>query len=542
MKVIPYRITLQEPLLATRIAGDPNSAVSYPYVPGSAVRGAVVTAYMRSKGIQPLDAGTGEVRRLFFNARTRYLNAYPVDARNRRTLPVPRSLFAVKGDETRLYDFAREVIHEVDGEKAQFVAAARDSQSFCWIDGDEMYFVAPRRRINVHTSRDRLMGRATEESGAVFQYDALEEDQTFAGWVLVEADEDVRLLSSLLQNVQRFGGSSNSGYGRVSIEVDDPIDVDQRPWREVSGSVETIDAGQTFVVTLLSDALIRDPATGQHTWDVRPALQELLGVAVEDAQPGGDEERRSVWRMEEVGGFNRTWGLPLPQAYAIAAGSVFVLRATSSISADAIAAVEWRGIGERRAEGFGRLVFDWQRKTELKVVKAPEKTGQAVSLPDLEGPAQEVAEQMVRRMIHQDLDNHLLRAIYNLPIDGRIPLSNAQISRMRIIVREALPNGDIDRLQSYLKNNIKQRRMVRDQFDQTRIGRERLSRWLEDCLEKPETVWNKIGVQNLSKRIGANVRISTQGNEALAREYTIRLIDGVLARLAKERRREGGER
>lgn len=538
MKVIPYRITLQEPLLATRIAGDPNSAVSYPYVPGSTVRGAVVAAYMKNKGVAALDLEMEEVQRLFFDARTRYLNAYPVDAGNRRTLPVPRSLFAVKGDETRLYDFAHKVIYEVNGEKAQFVAAARDFQSFCWIDGDEMYFVAPRRRINVHTSRDRVMGRATEESGAVFQYDALEEGQTFAGWVLTDDDSDVEVLMSLLQNVQRLGGSSNSGYGRVSVEVD----AAQRPWREVSGSVETIDAGQTFVVTLLSDALIRDPATGQHTWDVRPALQELLGVAVEDAQPGGDEERRSVWRMEEVGGFNRTWGLPLPQAYAIAAGSVFVLRATSSISADAIAAVEWRGIGERRAEGFGRLVFDWQRETELKVVKAPEKTGQAVSLPDLEGPAQEVAEQMVRRMIRRELDNHLLRAIYNLPIDGRIPLSNAQISRMRIIVREALPNGDIDRLQSYLKNNIKQRRTVRDQFDQTRIGRERLSRWLEDCLEKPETVWNKIGVQNLSKRIGANVRISTQGNEPLAREYTIRLIDGVLARLAKERRREGGER
>ena len=39
MIVISYQVTLLEPLLATRIAGDPNSAVSYPYVPGGAVRG-----------------------------------------------------------------------------------------------------------------------------------------------------------------------------------------------------------------------------------------------------------------------------------------------------------------------------------------------------------------------------------------------------------------------------------------------------------------------------------------------------------------------
>jgi len=91
-----------------------------------------------------------------------------------------------------------------------------------------------------------------------------------------------------------------------------------------------------------------------------------------------------------------------------------------------------------------------------------------------------------------------------------------------------------------MRDNVNQRRPVRDQFDRTRVGTDRLSRWLDDLLEHPEVVWAKIGAQNLSKRIGANVEVATQGNEALAREYTLRLIDGVLARLAKERRKENG--
>jgi CRISPR-associated protein Csx10 len=131
MKIIPYRVTLLEPLLATRIAGDPNSGVSYPYVPGSLVRGAAVAAYMREKAIAALDAGAEDVRRLFFDGRTRCLNAYPVDARGIRTLPTPRSLFHVKGEESSIYDFAIETISEVDDEKVQFVAAARESQPFC---------------------------------------------------------------------------------------------------------------------------------------------------------------------------------------------------------------------------------------------------------------------------------------------------------------------------------------------------------------------------------------------------------------------------
>jgi CRISPR-associated protein Csx10 len=550
MKIIPYRVTLLEPLLATRIAGDPNSGVSYPYVPGSLVRGAAVAAYMREKAIAALDAGAEDVRRLFFDGRTRCLNAYPVDARGIRTLPTPRSLFHVKGEESSIYDFAIETISEVDDEKVQFVAAARESQPFCWIEDNHIFFVAPERRINVHTQRDRVKGRATDESGAVFQYDALEEGQTFAGWVLIDEDADVELASSLLRRIYRLGGSSNSGYGRVAVEAGEPQDVEG--WREISRRITPIDNGETFVVTLLSDTLIRDANTGQYTWNLQPALQRLLGVEIELVQgDGGEEEQRSVWRLEEVGGFNRTWGLPLPQAQAIAGGSAFVFRARANIPPETISGAEWRGIGERRSEGFGRLAFNWQSEAHLSRVKPPKASLIAQPAPKLDGVAYDMAQQMAGRMLRRKLDGMLRKAINDIRIPKRPLVSNAQISRLRIIAREALPNGDLARLQQYLEENIKTRRSVRDQFDRTflrsegeRLSRrseeERLSRWLEERLSQPETVWNKLGAQNLSKRIGDNVQVSAYGNEALAREYTIRLIDGVLAKLAKERRTEDG--
>lgn len=540
MKVIPYRVTLLEPLLSTRIAGDPNSGVSYPYVPGSMIRGAIVAAYMKEKALTTLDAGAEEARRLFFDGRTRYLNAYPADASGRRTLPTPRSLFHVKGEESPVYDFALEVIDNVNDKTAQFVSAAKESQPFCWIDGNDMFFISPKRRINVHTQRDRVKGRATEASGAVFQYDALEEGQTFAGWVLVDVDADADLVSSLLRQIYRLGGSSNSGYGRVTAEVDTAQDV--QAWRETPEWIAQIDAGETFVVTLLSDTLVRDPNTGQYTWNLQPALQQLLGVEIDHVHPiAGEEERRGVWRLEEVGGFNRAWGLPLPQAQTIAGGSVFVFRARSTIPAQTVASAEWRGIGERRAEGFGRIAFNWQTEAKLIKVNPPAVSLINQSAPNLDDPARNIAQQMAMRMLRRELDAKLRKAINDIRPE-HLSISNAQLSRLRIIAREALPNGDLARLQKYLEENIKTRRSVRDQFDRTYLGSERLSRWLEERLSQPATVWDKIGAQNLSRRIGANVQVSTQGNEALASEYTIRLIDGVLARLAKERRREDGGR
>lgn len=546
MNIIPYRVTLLEPLLATRIAGDPNSGVSYPYVPGSLVRGAAVAAYARNKSIVAVDAREEEARRLFFDGRTRYLNAYPADASGRRTLPTPRSLFHVKGEETPVYDFALEVIDNVNDETAQFVSAAKESQPFCWIDDSNIFFIAPKRRINVHTQRDRVKGRATEASGAVFQYDALEEGQTFAGWVLVDEDDDVELLSSLLRHIYRLGGSSNSGYGRVTVVVDAPQNI--QVWREIPKQIVPIDAGETFVVTLLSDTLVRDPNTGQYTWDLRPALQQLLGVEIEHIHPiAGKKEQRSVWRLDEVGGFNRAWGLPLPQAQAIAGGSVFVFRARATIPAQTIAGAEWHGIGERRAEGFGRIAFNWQTEAQLIRVDPPAASLIEQSAPNLDGPARNIAQQMAIRMLRRELDAKLRKAINDICIcPEHLSISNAQLSRLRIIAREALPNGDLARLQKYLDENIKTRRSVRDQFDRTRLGsEERLSQWLEERLSQPETVWDKIGAQTLSKRIGANVLVSPRDDKELAREYTIRLIDGVLARLArlaKERRREDGGR
>ena len=40
-----YTLTLQEPVLANSLGGDPNSANSLFYIPGGLVRGAAINAY-----------------------------------------------------------------------------------------------------------------------------------------------------------------------------------------------------------------------------------------------------------------------------------------------------------------------------------------------------------------------------------------------------------------------------------------------------------------------------------------------------------------
>ena len=88
-----YRLTLQSPLIVTSRQGDPNSAATQLFIPGSSIRGVVAGRL--------LNAGTGpeseEFRRLVLSGEVRYLNAY-LEIEGERSLPVPLSWRVRKDD------------------------------------------------------------------------------------------------------------------------------------------------------------------------------------------------------------------------------------------------------------------------------------------------------------------------------------------------------------------------------------------------------------------------------------------------------------
>lgn len=561
MKALLYRIDLLEPLLATRLGGEPNSATSEPFVPGSMVRGAVMAAYLVERRPERLDAGDERAQRLFFDGRTRYLNAYPgypsaADPAPGRTLPLPWSWLNVKDAEAQIYDFALAERREVNGQPVQFKAARGGDGMFCRVTRSASGATVIRhegkgREIKVHTQRNRMFGRALSEEqaralkverGAVFQYDALASGETYVGAVLAEDDADLALLAHLLPMTLSLGGSHNSGYGRVRVTVlGEPV----ADWRETGEPALDIPAGQSFVVTLLSDALLRDPATGQRTLDPAAALSAALGVTLTPAAAG--VSGRSTARARNVGGFNRAWGLPLPQAQAVSAGSAFVYTASAPLAAERIRVAEAAGIGQRCAEGFGRFVVGWQRAAELAVGKA-DAVASDQPAPQLNGAAARVAGLMLDRLLRQQLDEALRRTLNELTIER--PPQTAQLSRLRVIARDALANLQADasptaeaaafeRLTAYLRH-VDERRSARDQFERSRIhardGSMRLRVWLDDLLKKPGGVWAKMGVSDAAWKLGANVE--RRPDLRLAREYAIRLLDGLLAKAARERKAE----
>lgn len=515
--------------------------MAFNYLPGSVLRGVIIGKHLRVKNLTPdqFDAAASEVQRLFFDGTTRFLNGYVLDRQDKRTLPTPISWQRQKGEETPLYDFA---VKSPDPplDKAQWQSAPRP---FCALTEDHVRLVQPDRHITVHTARNRRFGRPQdprhvrkdEDPGAVYRYDALAAGQTFEAIVLCN-DTDAAYLNSLLIGEATLGGSRSGGYGRVLFENAE----EKATWREVGG-VPAPDVEGKLIVTLLSDALLRDN-NGQFVVDpaaVTPALVELLGCPLTPYQYE-DETEPKKWahlRGQTIGGFNRKWGLPLPQSPTVQMGSVFVYDAPSCKIAK-LHELEAQGIGERRAEGFGRVTVNWHVEEKWDVEgPIPPPSPLTVAIPvNTEG--EEIAKRMAERMLRQRLEERLIAAVNGFTLNN-FP-NSAQLSRLRNIIHDELmketpnPQG----IATFV-SDVRQRSTAHKQFERARVNNtERLSEWLErTCQKTPVAAWKvllDVRAEDTRKLGGVEATLT----ETIRAEFVLRLIDGVLARAAKENRKE----
>ncbi len=557
MKVIKYNVELLEPALVTSVQGDPNSSVAFDYLPGSVLRGILIGKYLNKYfGPKEADASDDNLQRLFFNGTTRYLNAYPLDAYDHPSLPVPISWQQAKDDkEGAIFDFA---VEAGDDEKQwQPVRASFYTQS-----DEGALLIRPKHNIAVHTQRTPRFGRAMPEyrpldkgqasgkskkllkdddiPGAVYRYDALAAGQTFQAAIICENDTDSEILQDLIVGRVTLGGSRSGGYGRAEIKL---LSVDSD---HDKGNGKGQDG--KLIVTLQSDVLLRDES-GQFAVDPQLLGRVLSRYLSKDSGEVQLELEAAFLGTQVIAGFNRKWGLPLPQALAVRMGSVLVFK-DPGCDSTLLHNLEVRGIGERRAEGFGRIVFNRQRAEQLMVEANEHQKASGSNTFTFGEEARTLAKLMVNRMLKKWLDERLLAAANRVKIAN--PPSNAQLSRLRGIVleelREATP--DIKKIHQFIKD-IQERGSARRQFERSTVNNMPLLRWLEyllrcdneGTLTMPDNEWKALlGLKEgeMDIKIGSERAENESGeiDKDLRREYVLRCIDLVLAHAAKQRGKE----
>lgn len=579
---LPYTLTLRAPAIATALSGDPNSAATQPFIPGGAIRGAVA-ARLLAEG-EP--AHSEVFRTLILTGAVRYLHAYPEIA-GRRTIPASQSWRSEKVHPERVQDlvaFDGRVTEDDDPEDladlwpdetlvslgAPFAApsSAAGARSVA----------APRIDARLHQQRDRVKGRPWTEQvggqdvpqGAIFAYEFLEPGQVFRGLVQIHlgaatpADAD-RLGEARERYTQRIrllldgrsilvGRSRRAGYGGDAEIRFDAADTDAEYGDVSAALIGDLELGQRFRMLLVSAYVGRHPATGQL--DPAAVAHELRQRGLKAAID------RRCWSFETVGSFNKKWRLEVPQATAASAGSVFVLTAEKPVPLTFLRSIEREGLGERRVEGFGRVLFlrHDEEARSFAVRHEENEFGRKVPAEADRAMDRPVADQVAFvecRIVLSAAQRELDRAAADLAgRASRLPTSSL-LGRIRTLfravhdeptARQAL--GDLrtwcdDQGVNALKLEARKKLMA------CRTGGATLLEWF-GALVGPageDGTWHRLveaagSPTTLSALAQRNhLTTSNAAEETLvshASELTVHLIDGVLARMA--RRNRGADR
>ncbi|MDX2043169.1 MAG: hypothetical protein SF097_18255 [Acidobacteriota bacterium] len=596
MRVIRYNLELIQPVLIPDPQGEANSAISLSYIPGALVRGALIGLYRKA-----FDAADSDIRALFLGDATRYLNAYPV-LEERRALPVSAAWRYDKIEKPQGEKAARRIYNFAVAQPGKDFNEETVDASFAWLKEAELAErFNPPRQVNVHTQRNPRKGRAIPRkgkkekydpaAGTVYRYDALAAGLVLQGVILTEAEQQLAdQLETLLQQNQTLwiGRARRAGYGEVRITVvadeglrengSDARPPEVRPPSWQSNVVENPSEPETFEsssedesdehqdesesnedstpypghlsLMLTSDALLRDE-WGQATLDPSAAVAEALGVPPTTFTLQPDS---SFLTTRVVGGFNRKWGLQLPQMLALAAGSTFDLATKEPLSTEQLERLEQCGIGERRNEGFGQVLVRSEEKAEIHSERAEPPNPLSGTLPPkLNETEKQFARTLAERMLRRKLDVRLRELVNRIDLH-HAPLKH-QIARLRVLLRaierERQPNQliaaeKLDFLNRYLRNTADRRageQLARAQIEEkpSRI-KATLPLWIKaqllpqseefadgknkDVFQAAQQRWSDLEV-----KFGADV--TAKVNDVLAQEYALRLVNQVLQRAAK---------
>ncbi|MDO5132253.1 MAG: hypothetical protein Q4D81_04610 [Eubacteriales bacterium] len=389
-----YIIQNLEPV---RIADNSSSQMgqtsSLRYIPGAAVRGAAVSALLQIQGAERFE----EVRQTLLSSAVRFSNAIPC---------IPHAALYAEPQDAAAGSFAdgSSVGHagisanantSSDTSEDSAAGAGRDPEDyieliptplgfyesksgdrfvnvlrtgevddgmkragigeFCILDGTGVtgFHVVPGSDMknNLNT------GEGDDQK--IFRSEYIERGHLFAGYVFTQEEEMAGLIEKVFAGIPerelRIGSGRNQASGRCRILAMGRTQ--DYPGSEYGKKGEITSPAY---MELLSDTVMRGE-NGEYCGLNLRALEECFGVT-------GLTVERCASSVRTVQGYNSTWRVRTPSAVMYRKGSVFRLTFQGTIRRQKAEEAMQKGIGIRRSEGFGQILFleDYENISEKK--------------------------------------------------------------------------------------------------------------------------------------------------------------------------------
>lgn len=386
---------LEEPVIVARRSETANAFDGLSFIPGVTVLGALAERAASHLGLNAHFASAqpdAKYLELFFRGGVRVTGLLPAQIVKDELYPViPAPLALFTCENFPAYDshlIERHPVHNalVDGDPqlcTECQVKQKPISGFLSLEPSPVS-VSMKRREEAHIQMNSDTGRT--QSGALYEYIGLEAGQFLMGelecatpetfqqlsdWTGLKRTEQVDESLELYEfsELIRFGKAARRGYGKTKLILE-AIPA-EKPLTWIGQNIEerVTDVGKPLSITLLTPAIVSDEfgrfyASFDEKW-----LAKMLGV-----KPEHIEMNSNFARSSSVDAFNGYRRLPRWRDEALTEGSAAAFSITPDgletlksepKAEDALATLhnklrelEQRGIGLRRAEGFGRIAFN----------------------------------------------------------------------------------------------------------------------------------------------------------------------------------------
>lgn len=330
---IYYRIKLESPLIMTnKQRSFMNTYCTDRYIKGSAIRGMVM-----GKLSQAEPEWFGEHKTQLLSEDTRFFDALLY--LGGVSLPPIKGFYENKDGS----DFQTVLANE--GKLSPGVKRAALGDAVTLNDGRITYSTVETGQA----ARIKKAGRNTDDDKMMFQNQYIEAGQEFEGYICTRDNELARRIADVLDGTVWLGADRYEGYGRCSVTVKQ---CEQPAWMDRYGYREGDTADSTIYMLALSPFTMMNEAGEPVGLDCKK-----IGGMLELKAPEKLQIELCSTSVSEYGGYNVTWGCSLPLVRMYDMGSIFRLSMDEVPAVHSLRKLEQSGIGVRRAEGFGNILF-----------------------------------------------------------------------------------------------------------------------------------------------------------------------------------------
>lgn len=500
-KYITYRLKAVEGLKLGKTNMQIDSQDSMDYVSGSAIRGAFIYKYIRANS--GVDINQGEHRKKLLAGGIKFFNAYPIYNEN-RSIPLPKSYFAPK-EKIKAFEDELVISMGLDKSLPQGYEKIRLCE-FVGVDENKFTKIKIEKTSNLHINK-------REAKNKLFRYESIKKGQIFSGIIKAEKDEYVDEIVKLFQNeVVYIGGSKGSGYGKCIIE--DIKVLDENPEEKLF----IIEENPEYIYLIaLSDILYKDEL-GVYKTNLDEKILELCTDTIEFV----DSSIETI----EVTSFNNKWNARTPNVVAIKAGSVFKYKIDGDLDKSKLKLLIDNGIGERKAEGYGRIGITTHMK-DITFSENPQNSDKQelqYSLSDNEKDIlNEIGERIYKARVENKISERVLRLSENLiNVESLKPsqwgvlkdlfsnITNLNTEDGKKIYKEFIGHN-VEKRGASFKQMSKVEYLTKDKNNKI-IGRQDLIEFLDEFMENAldnvyfETVYGdcKVDIEGVENKIDEN--------------------------------------